>query len=84
MNESVLIGRSERFLDQIKRRVISINDVKYPENFLEIYSYLKNNLDSLHEMRENMEIKGYTAPYRFHKQIWTPLSGDMKAEDIIH
>lgn len=58
MNESVLIGRSERFLEQIKRKEISINDVQYPENFLEIYSYFKTNLDSLHEMRENMEIKG--------------------------
>jgi len=82
MNESVLIGRSERFLDQIKRRVISINDVKYPENFLEIYSYFKNNLDSLHEMRENMEIKGYTAPYRSINKYGRPLSGDMKAEDM--
>ena len=82
MNESVLIGRSERFLEQIKRKEISINDVQYPENFLEIYSYFKTNLDSLHEMRENMEIKGYTAPYRSIKTYGRPLSGEMKAEDM--
>lgn len=82
MNESVLIGRSERFLDQIKRKKISIKDAKDPEKFLEIYSYLKSNMDSLQEMRENMEMKGYTAPYRSINKYGRPLSGDMKAEDM--
>ena len=64
MNESVLIGKSERFLDQIKRKEISLTDIVSPEKFLSLYTYLQNNLDSLHDMREIMEIKGYTAPYR--------------------
>ena len=82
MNESVLIGRSERFLDQIKRKEILIDDVKDPENFLEIYCYFKCNMDALHDMRENMEMKGYTAPYRSINKYGRPPSGDMKAEDM--
>ncbi len=82
MNESVLIGRSERFLDQIKRKRISITGIEDPDEFLELYSYLKNNMDTLHDMRENMEIKGYTAPYRSINKYGRPPAGEMKAEDM--
>ena len=82
MNESVLIGRSERFLDQIKRKEISISGIEDPEKFLELYSYFKNNMDTLHDMRETMEMKGYTAPYRSINKYGRPLSGEMKTEDM--
>ncbi len=82
MNESILIGRSERFLEEIKRKEISIKNLKDPEKFLDIYSYLKRNMESLHEMRENMEMKGYTAPYRSLNKYGRPFSGDMKADDV--
>jgi len=83
MNESVLIGRSERFLDQIKREKISISDIQDAEEFLELYTYLKSNMDTLQDMRENMEMKGYTAPYRSISKYGRPLpAGEMKAEDM--
>ncbi len=82
MNESVLIGKSERFLDQIKRREISLNDMESPEKFLSLYTYLKNNMDTLQDMRETMEIKGYTAPYRSINKYGRPLTGETKAEDM--
>jgi uncharacterized protein len=82
MNESVLIGKSERFLDQIKRREISLNGIRSPEKFLTLYTYLKKNMDTLQDMRETMEIKGYTAPYRSINKYGRPLSGEAKAEDM--
>jgi uncharacterized protein len=82
MNESVLIGKSERFLDQIKRKKISLSDIESPEKFLTLYTYLKNNMDTLQDMRETMEIKGYTAPYRSINKYGRPLSGETKAEDM--
>ncbi len=82
MNESVLIGRSERFLDQIKRKNISVTGIENAEEYLDIYSYLKSNMDTLTDMRENMEMKGYTAPYRSLNKYGRHLSGDMKSEDM--
>ncbi|EKF84929.1 DUF530 domain-containing protein [Methanobacterium formicicum] len=82
MNESVLIGKSERFLDQIKRREISLSGIESPEKFLTLYTYLKKNMDTLQDMRETMEIKGYTAPYRSINKYGRPLSGEAKAEDM--
>lgn len=82
MNESVLIGKSERFLDQIKRKEISLSGIEDPEKFLTLYSYLKSNMDTLQDMRETMEMKGYTAPYRSINKYGRPLAGDVKAEDM--
>ncbi|NYB52567.1 MAG: DUF530 domain-containing protein [Methanobacteriaceae archaeon] len=82
MNESVLIGKSERFLEQIKRKQISIAGIDDPEKFLNLYSYLKTNMDKLQDMRENMELKGYTAPYRSINKYGRPVAGEMKAEDM--
>lgn len=82
MNESVLIGKSERFLDQIKMKKISVSDIKSPEEFLKLYGYFKSNMDTLQDMRETMEMKGYTAPYRSINKYGRPLAGEMKAEDM--
>jgi uncharacterized protein len=78
----VLIGRSERFLDQITRKKISITGIEDPEKFLDLYSYLKTNMDHLYDMRENMEMKGYTAPYRSINKYGRPLAGETKSEDM--
>ncbi|BDZ68531.1 DUF530 domain-containing protein [Methanobacterium ferruginis] len=82
MNESVLIGRSERFLDQIKRKRISLDNIQETEEFFKLYNYLKSNMDTLQDMRENMEMKGYTAPYRSINKYGRPPAGEMKAEDM--
>lgn len=82
MNESVLIGKSERFLDQIKRNDISLSAIESPGKFLKLYTYLKKNMDTLQDMRETMEIKGYTAPYRSINKYGRPLTGETKAEDM--
>ncbi|MDO5836070.1 MAG: DUF530 family protein, partial [Methanobacterium sp.] len=49
MNESVLIGKSERFLDQIKRNDISLSAIESPGKFLKLYTYLKKNMDTLQD-----------------------------------
>ena len=82
MNESVLIGRAENFLGQIKKHKIEAHKIKNCKEFLELYSYLRGNLDSLQEMRDTMEMKGYKAPYRSIIKYGKPSTGEMKTEDI--
>ena len=64
MNESVLIGNAEKFLDKIKRNKIYTEKIVDFKSFIKIYKLLKINLDKLHEFKELMELKGYKAPYR--------------------
>jgi Zn-finger domain-containing protein len=64
MNESVLIANAERFLDGIRHNWVKAEEISDFKSFIEIYQYLKNNLEDLLELRDTMEIKGYKTPYR--------------------
>ncbi len=82
MNESVLIGRAEKFLGRIRQKTVNADDIKTLKSFLEIHSYLKDNLRELQDLRETMEIKGYKAPYRSIMKYGPIPSGDRMAEDL--
>lgn len=80
MNESVLIGRAEKFLAQIKKEDLKI---QYDTAaFMELYFHLKDNLETLYEFRNNMELKGYKAPYRSLNKYGRPQYSEMKVEDL--
>lgn len=82
MNESVLIGKAEKFLRDIRQYQIEIDTITNIDHFIEIYTYLNSNLSDLQEFRDTMEIKGYKAPYRSIVKYWRPSSGEMLAEDM--
>jgi Zn-finger domain-containing protein len=82
MNESVLIGRTERFLDQIKKKKVTMDDIQDCAEFMELYGYFRGNLDALQDFRDKMETKGYMAPYRSIIKYGRHSTGEMKAEDM--
>lgn len=82
MNESVLIARAEKFLDQIKRQRIQVDEINDFESFIVIYHYLKENIDELYEFRDTMEIKGYKAPYRSLIRSSRSSTSELKAEEM--
>ena len=82
MNESLLIGRAEKFLGQIKKHKIEAHKIQDFKEFLELYTYLRGNLDNLQQMRDIMEMKGYTAPYRSIIKYGRHSTGEMKTDDI--
>lgn len=82
MNESVLIGKAEKFLREIRQEKIKLDAITNIDYFINIYLYLKNNLIDLQEFRDTMEIKGYKAPYRSIIKYGRPSSGEMIVEDL--
>jgi uncharacterized protein len=82
MNESVLIGKAEKFLKEMRQKKIIINANTDINQFIDIYSYLRSNLTELRDLRDTMEIKGYKAPYRSIIKYGRPASGDMHVEDL--
>lgn len=82
MNESVLIGRAEKFLDGIRRNWIKADAIQEFDSFKTIYLYLKRNLEELLEFRDTMEIKGYKTPYRSLLKYGRMPRTEMKVEDI--
>jgi uncharacterized protein len=82
MNESVLIANAERFLDGIRHNWVKAEEISDFKDFIEIYRYLKNNLEDLLELRDTMEIKGYKTPYRSLMKYGRTPKSEMKVEDI--
>ncbi|GAB4311240.1 MAG: DUF530 domain-containing protein [Methanobacteriaceae archaeon] len=82
MNESVLIGDAEKFLDEIKRSEIYTEKIVDFKSFIRIYKLFKINLDKLHEFKELMELKGYKAPYRSLARFGPPSVSEIMVEDL--
>ena len=82
MNESVLIGNAEKFLDGIRHNWIKAEEINDFQSFIDIYMYLKNNLEELFELRDTMEIKGYKTPYRSLMKYGRTPKSEMKVEDM--
>ena len=82
MNESVLIANAERFLDGIRHKRVKVGEIKDFKTFIDIYSYLRKNLEDLQELRDTMEIKGYKTPYRSLMKYGHSPKSEMKVDDI--
>lgn len=82
MNESSLIGTTEKFLGSIMHKNLEADNIHSLETFMEIYSYLMENLDKLYVLRSTMEMKGYKTPYRSIIKYGRVSSGEMMVEDL--
>lgn len=82
MNESVLIGKSEKFLDYLQKQELSFKEVCHLEGFLEIYQNLNHNLEELQDLRETMENKGYKAPYRSLARYGSSPTAEVMVEEM--
>lgn len=82
MNESVLIGKTERFLRKIARKPIDVTAVSDIDYFIELYTFFKDNLDELQDIKDTMEVKGYKAPYRSIVKYGRSLASEVQVEDM--
>lgn len=83
----VLVNHAEKFLKDIQRRPVIAEAIEDFDSFIEIYSYLSNNLTSLQNLRNKMEIRGFTSPFaaikRFNK-TGTPANTPEIIPDDVH
>ena len=82
MNESILIAKTERFLDGIRRNSLKIDYINSFQDFISIYQQLSDTLDDLLELRDTMEIKGYKTPYKSLMKYGRTPKSEMKVDDI--
>lgn len=82
MNESVLIGKAEKFLRNVGQEKIDISAISNMDYFIYLYTFFKHNLNELTDLRDTMEIKGYKAPYRSIIKYGRPSSSEMQVEDL--
>lgn len=64
MDESKLIQKSEDFLKKIDEQPPNFKNLDNKENFIETYNKINENLEFLQNIKEKMDLNGYSAPFR--------------------
>ena len=81
-----MITESEKFLNEIEKERLDLTNLKEDfkdlESFLEIFELLKGNLGKLQDMKENMDERGYTAPFRSLNRYGSRQRGDVDLEEL--
>jgi len=82
MDESVLISKTEKYLKKIQNETINLEEMSGFVGFTSVYNRLTNHRDKLLEIKENMDMKGYTAPYRSLSKYGSNITGEIAFEEI--
>ncbi|MCL2116666.1 MAG: DUF530 domain-containing protein [Methanobrevibacter sp.] len=82
MDESALISKTEKYLNKIQNETINIEEMSRFKGFKSSYFKLTNRLDKLLNIKESMDIKGYTAPYRSLSKYGSSIAGEIAFEEI--
>ena len=64
-----LVTQSEKFLKRIQSKPLIAESIEDYDTFIEIYTYLRVNLEQLQNIRNKMEIRGFTSPYSALKRF---------------
>lgn len=78
----MLISKTEKYLNKIQNETIDIKEMSELEGFKSAYFRFAEHLDKLHEIKESMDIKGYTAPYRSLSKYGSNVTGTIAFEEI--
>lgn len=82
MDESVLISETEKYLNKIKNKKINLENISKLEDFKSVYCKFTYSLNKLQKMKEDMDAKGYTAPYRSLSKYGSNTAGDIAFEEL--
>lgn len=82
MDESVLISETEKYLNKIKNKKINLENISKLEDFKSVYCKFTYSLNKLQKMKEDMDAKGYTAPYRSLSKYGSSTAGDITFEEL--
>lgn len=82
MDESTLISKTERYLNKIQEKEISFENISKLDVFKSVYCKFTHSLNKLQELKEDMDSKGYTAPYRSLNRYGSSASGDVAFEEL--
>ncbi|MBQ6444675.1 MAG: DUF530 domain-containing protein [Methanosphaera sp.] len=82
----VLVKHAETFLKDIQKKPVIAEGIEDFDSYIEIYSYLYDNLTKLQNLRNKMEIRGFTSPFaaikRFNKGANTGNAPEIIPDDV--
>ncbi len=81
MEESNLISKTEKYLNEISHEKIDINKINDFDYYKNLYSSLDTRLDKLQKLKDSMDSKGYKRPYRSLTKYGTGNAGEVSFEE---
>lgn len=82
MEESSLISKSEKFLNEISKESIDVSQLDDFEEFKSLYFKLDDRLSTLHTLRNQMDLQGYTTPFRSLSKYGNTTSDVVSLEEV--
>lgn len=82
MEESVLVIKAEKFLKEISNDDIVLDDIDEFENFKNLYFKLDDRLETLKELRKDMEVQGYSTPFTSLNKYGNKSIGEVSLEEV--
>ena len=79
-----LVTQSEKYLKEIQHKPILAESIEDFDDFINIYTYLKMNLEKLQNLRNKMEIRGFTSPYSALKRFGKGNANQEIIPDDVH
>ena len=82
MEESVLVIKAENFLREISNDDISLDNIDEFENFKSLYFKLDGRLETLKELKKDMEVQGYSTPFTSLNKYGNKSIGEVSLEEV--
>lgn len=82
MDESILISDTEKYLNKIQKEELNLENISKFGDFKSVYYKLTTRLNKLKEIKEYMDVKGYTAPYRSLNKYGSNIVGEVAFEEL--
>ena len=82
MPESALVNKAETYLIKISRDSISLDNIENFEDFKNLYFKLDDRLNYLQNLKEDMDLQGYTTPFTSLNKYGTKTVADVAADEI--
>lgn len=82
MPESVLVNKAESYLKRIANDSISLDDIDDFDNFKELYFKLDDRLNFLQNLKDDMDVQGYTTPFTSLNKYGTKTVAEVAADEI--
>lgn len=82
MEESALVVKAEKYLKEISKDNIILDDIDEFEVFKELYFKLDDRLKHLQNLKESMDAQGYTTPFISLTKYGTKIVSDVAIEEV--
>lgn len=82
MEESALISKSEKYLKDISKDEILLDNIEDFDYFKDLYSKLNDRLNKLHQLKNFMDSQGYDSPFRSLNRYGTNSVGEIAVEEF--